>query len=72
MRSIEELGRVAPLASELNLGLGRYCYCRLDKNDRPQHVTLIHGPVIRHNRYTFAPTLQNGIEISANDLAPFR
>lgn len=49
MRSIEEPGRVVPLASELNLGLGRYCYYRLGKNDKPQHVTLIREPIIRYN-----------------------
>jgi len=49
MRSIEEPDRVVPLASELNLGLGRYCYCRLDKNDKPQRVTLIREPIIRYN-----------------------
>lgn len=46
MRSIEELGRVVPLANELNLGLNMYCYCRLGKSDKPQHVTLIRGPII--------------------------
>lgn len=50
MRSTEEPGRVAPLASELNLGLGRYYYCRLGKSDKPLRVMLIHAPVIRYIR----------------------
>jgi len=46
MRSIEELGRVALLTSELNPAPNKYCYCLLGKSDKPLRVMLIHESAI--------------------------
>lgn len=52
-KSIEEPGKVVPLANELNPALDKYYCYQLGKNDTPQRVKIIHEPIIRCDPFVF-------------------